>query len=106
MRGCMKLPIYIDIDGTLTDSGKVGGKVLEERIARVRRLIDSGTEVVVWSNAGTVYARNFCTLHALRCTAMGKPHFCVDDMPTILKSPGLKVVEPSTFFGGENDSLD
>ncbi len=60
------LPIFIDIDGTLTLSPyKKWGEVLPKRIAEVRRLIDGDFQVVLWSGGGTRYVRDFAVANGL-----------------------------------------
>jgi hydroxymethylpyrimidine pyrophosphatase-like HAD family hydrolase len=91
----MSLPIYVDIDGTLTSEDVANGPPLQRRIDRVRLWIRDGKQVVVWSARGTEYAREFCRRHSLTPMAvLGKPNFCVDDKPTI-RSGGLRVEEPT-----------
>lgn len=82
----LDFPIYVDIDGTLTDDPEYRrGKPLQRRIDHVRQLIRDGYPVVVWSAGGTDYAREFCRKHSLTpMAALGKPHFAVDDKPTIM----------------------
>lgn len=78
------LPIFVDIDGTLTDSPQKGGKPLLRRIDAVRLMIRSNKQVVVWSANGTEYAREFCRRHSLTPLAViGKPNYCIDDNPQI-----------------------
>jgi hypothetical protein len=92
------LPIFIDIDGTLTSEAHKGdGPALVGRIEHVRRLIRSGAEVVIWSARGTAYARRFAKAHKLKCTAIGKPSLCVDDKPAI-RAAGLWVRSPEDYF--------
>lgn len=92
----MTLPIYIDIDGTLTDlPNQCGGDAIPERLDAVRKLIDQGHLVVIWSAGGDGYAKRFAKRHNLNVhAALGKPHYCVDDTPTV-RLGGLHVVEPS-----------
>ena len=46
----MTLPIYIDIDGTLTNDGEnANGEPNQDAIGSVRTLICNGWEVVLWS---------------------------------------------------------
>ena len=90
----MKLPIYIDIDGTLTDKPGGKGTALDGRIAIVKRMIESGTPVVLWSSAGTEYAQTFAKQHDIKAeAAIGKPDYCIDDMKAI-KWNGMKVRSP------------
>ena len=60
IRETMNLPIYIDIDGTLTDSPDTRwGRVVPGRIEAVKRLIASGERVVLWSAGSDEYAKEF-----------------------------------------------
>ena len=87
------LPIYIDIDGTLTDNPQKGGKPIESRIEKVRRLVQGGTPIVLWSGGGEDYVRLFCQRHHLKVYKMlGKPQFCVDNNPKI--RPRFQVETP------------
>ena len=92
-------PVYIDIDGTLTDRGTAGGNPLPERIATVRRMLDDGAKIVVWSGTGTEYARRFVKSNGLiGAIALGKPEFLVDDNPTIRPEGKMPVKTPEEFF--------
>ena len=94
----MPLPIFVDIDGTLTSvPTRMWGPVYPERIAAVQRLIASGREVVLWSGGGTEYVRAFAKKYDLRpSVCLGKPDMAVDDNPTI--RPRLRIVSPEDFF--------
>ena len=98
----MSLPIFIDIDGTLTDApGKQGGKVLPDRIKTVRSRIAAGQEIVIWSGGGTAYAKAFAVKHGLSgATCIGKPSIVVDDNPDIRPRDRMIVASPDEFFGG------
>ena len=88
------LPIYIDIDGTLTDDPSGDGAPIESRVDAVKRMIAGGQPVVLWSAAGTWYARRFAQDHKISVeAAIGKPDFCIDDMESI-RWDGLKIVSP------------
>ncbi len=90
----MSLPIYIDIDGTLTKDGdRAGGEPIHDAIGGVQTLIRKGWEVVLWSGRGTDYAKAFAQRWDLACVAIGKPKCCYDDNPEI-RPGGLKVLEP------------
>lgn len=87
------LPIYIDIDGTLTDHPQQGGHPIESRLDRVRQLCRSGVSIVLWSGGGEEYVRRFAMKHGLVVYAMlGKPRLCVDDNPKI--RPFFEVYSP------------
>ena len=80
----MTLPIYIDIDGTLTDSPQRGGKPIESRIEKVRRMAQDGILIVLWSGGGEDYVRLFCQKNCIRVYKMlGKPQSCIDDNPNL-----------------------
>ncbi len=90
-------PIYIDIDGTLTDAPGGGGEPLLDRLDHVRQMIARGVPVVVWSGNGEDYAEFFCAKHQLKPHAiLGKPTMCVDDNPRI--SPSMVIASPEEFF--------
>lgn len=93
-------PIFVDIDGTLTYQKARGGEPHLVRIAQLRRMIDGGAPVVLWSGSGTDYARAFATEHGLAViAAIGKPHMMVDDNPTVRPTDRMPVVSPEDFFG-------
>lgn len=91
----MSLPIYIDIDGTLTDSpDDRWGKVDTVRIEAIRQLIASGKRVVLWSAGSDEYAKAFAKKYNLKVhAALGKPEYCIDDKDTI-RLNGLTVLPP------------
>lgn len=79
----MRRPIYVDIDGTLTDSPDQGGNPIESRLERIRKLALL-QEIILWSGGGKEYVQKFAeenNLHGF--TMLGKPEFCVDDNPKI-----------------------
>ena len=98
----MPLPIFIDIDGTLTTvPTKMWGPVIPGRIAAVQALIESGREVVLWSGGGTGYVQAFAEKHGLRpSVCIGKPDMAVDDNPTIRPARVWRVIPPEAFFEG------
>lgn len=88
------LPIFVDIDGTLTDNDQKGGNPLQRRIDAVRLMIRNNKQVVVWSANGTAYAREFCRRHSLTPLAViGKPRYCIDDHAGI-RAQGLNILPP------------
>ncbi len=93
------LPIYVDIDGTLTDvPNAMWGSVHPERIAYIQKLIAEGVEVYLWSGGGAKYARNFAKRHDIFPAAcLGKPDWLVDDNANI-RPGGLRRVAPEEFF--------
>jgi len=107
------LPIYIDIDGTLTDregqnalrrytapDGFVHkGKPRERMISLVKRLISNGTQVIIWSGGGQDYATAFCAAYEINPHAMlGKPLLCVDDDPDIRPRRRMPILSPLKFM--------
>lgn len=92
----LDFPIYVDIDGTLTDDPEYRrGKPLQRRIDAVRKMIRDGKPVVIWSAGGTEYAKEFCKHHALIPMAiLGKPSRIIDDHPDIFND-GV-IINPPT----------
>lgn len=92
----MSLPIYIDIDGTLTTTPHDGwGEIVEERLDAVKALIEAGELVVIWSARGDEYAKEFVKKHNLKVhAALGKPKYCIDDKPTV-RGGGMTVLPPT-----------
>lgn len=89
------LPIYIDIDGTLTDKPSGGGEAIKSQVDIVARLIESGNSIVLWSAGGSDYAKGFAEENGLEVdAAIGKPEYCIDDMKAI-KWNGIKRKSPS-----------
>lgn len=93
-----EFPVYIDIDGTLTDHPEFAmGKPLPLRISKVKDMINNNVPIVIWSAGGTIYAQDFCAENGLYpMIAIGKPHRCIDDNP-LLKKNGLKIL-PDTWL--------
>jgi hydroxymethylpyrimidine pyrophosphatase-like HAD family hydrolase len=92
--------IFIDIDGTLTDSPESGGKPLVDRIEKLKLLIHKGQEVVLWTGNGTAYAKKFAQDNGIvGAVCVSKPHILVDDNPNIRPLGRIKVLDPATFFG-------
>lgn len=88
------LPVFIDIDGTLTDKPNGKGSAIASRIKIVKRIIESGTPVVLWSSGGSAYAKAFADQHGIEAeAAIGKPDYCIDDMKNI-KWNGLSIRSP------------
>ncbi len=95
----MDRPTFIDIDGTLTDDGKAGGKAIPSRVKAVKQMIAAGNDIVIWSGTGTKYAVEFCKAHGINpLAAIGKPERCVDDNPNIRPIGHVKVHSPEGFF--------
>lgn len=91
-------PLYVDIDGTLTDNGNGGGNIIQSRIDYIIRLIKEGHHVIIWSGNGTKYAKDFVAKHNIDCLAIGKPETCVDDNPDIRPRDKMKIFTPEDFF--------
>lgn len=96
----MPLPIFIDIDGTLTtEPTRMWGPVIPDRITDVQTMIGRGVEVVLWSGGGTAYVRAFAKEYNLRpSVCIGKPGQVVDDNPTIRPKGFMTPVPPGEFF--------
>ncbi len=95
----MPLPTYFDIDGTLTDRPIRGGQPIAERIEAVRKLVEAGEEVVLWSANGTAYVRDFATAQGLAgAICIGKPDKCVDDNPDIRPRARVLGLSPEAYF--------
>ncbi len=93
------LPLYVDIDGTLTDKPNQGGKVYPERISKIKEILKSGREVVLWTGGGTRYAKQFAKEHGLDgVICIGKPVCCIDDNPTIRPAGRMLIKTPEEFF--------
>lgn len=91
-------PIFIDIDGTLTDKGTRDGNPIPDRIKRLKAMVAGGYQIVVWSGTGTTYAVKFCKDNGITgVIAIGKPEYCVDDNPMI-RPKSLRVESPEEFF--------
>lgn len=93
------LPIFIDIDGTLTmDGEKAWGPPRESAIDSLKNLIEGGSEIVLWSGRGTTYAKAWAERLGLtgKVTCIGKPYYCCDDNPEI-RPGGLRVKGPETL---------
>lgn len=94
-------PIYIDIDGTLTDRpDHPWGAPIAFRIAWVKTMIEEGKSIVLWSGTGTAYVRAFAEQHGLgAAVCIGKPEMCIDDNPGIRPEGRMRIVGPVEFFG-------
>jgi hypothetical protein len=95
-----KEPIFIDIDGTLTDDPrKAMGKPVWERIEKVIWLISIGEQVILWSAGGETYAREFARDYGIKpYLCLSKPCTMVDDKPTIRTQGNLKIMSPEEFM--------
>lgn len=98
----LPLPIFVDIDGTLTNRPtRKWGAVDELRLAQLRDAIAAGHEIALWSGGGSEYARVFAARYGLApAFCLGKPALLVDDNPQI-RPRGLesRVQPPAKFFG-------
>lgn len=98
------LPLYIDIDGTLTDKPTRDGNPLQNRIDKVKQLISEGIEVIIWTGSGTKYAMDFCRKYDIKpLAAIGKFQMIIDDNPTIRPKENFKIVSPEIFFKTEEE---
>lgn len=97
----MTMPVFIDIDGTLTDDPvNRFGNPLVYRISKVQELLDSGQQVVLWSAGGGDYAEEFAEKYNIYgAVCIGKPALCVDDNPTIRPIGNMKIYSPEEYFG-------
>ena len=77
--------VFCDIDGTLTDDPEEKwGNPHQDRIDKVKELIEDGTVVIVWSGNGTEYAEAFCEKYGINAKfATGKPDVYIDDKPKV-----------------------
>lgn len=94
------LPIYCDIDGTLTDAPAARwGNPNTRLIEALQELIANGRSVVLWSAGGAEYAQAFAERYKIAAIAcLGKPQIIIDDIPT-LRSPGLIIqTSPEGFL--------
>lgn len=99
----MTMPIYIDIDGTLTDDPNfAAGRIKGKRVDKIKHLLTSGIPIVIWSAGGGNYARRFVEMNGLTrygdIIGLGKPRFCVDDCESI--RPDL-IVRPPEWLDRE-----
>lgn len=79
---------YIDIDGTLTQEDRKNAPLRPGATTLIRKLLDRGDDVVLWSANGRAYADAFWRKHAMFVgirfpTPMSKPDVIVDDNPNI-----------------------
>jgi len=89
--------IFVDIDGTLTDSpGSGWGEVHADRLEAVQ-ILAKHRSVVLWSGRGARYAREFNERWGVGAEfAIGKPDMMIDDAEDIR---GLKTQHPDTLLG-------
>jgi hydroxymethylpyrimidine pyrophosphatase-like HAD family hydrolase len=96
--GIMDRPVFVDIDGTLTDKKTKGGNVIPKRLKRITDMLAAGHQIVMWSGGGTAYVKWFCEQHRIKGAIMiGKPELCVDDNP-LIRPKSLQVQTPEEFF--------
>lgn len=96
----MTLPVYIDIDGTLTDSpNRPNGAPVEDRLWKIRSELMAGLPVVIWSARGRDYAEAFIETNGLQgAIGMGKPRAIVDDNPDIRPRHKMPIYSPQEYF--------
>lgn len=90
------LPVYCDIDGTLTDlPTKKWGSPDMAAIEGLKDIIADGFEVVLWSGGGSQYAREFAEKYGIEAIArLGKPSVVIDDNSHIRPIQRIAVVNP------------
>lgn len=73
--------IYCDVDGTLTlKPHHPWGPPNEQMIDAIKRRIDSGDQVVIWSARGQRYVETFCAKYGIDAWMMlSKPDIAIDD---------------------------
>jgi hydroxymethylpyrimidine pyrophosphatase-like HAD family hydrolase len=93
----MSLPIFCDIDGTLTNTPtKKWGSPDVRAIACLKQLIKDGHEVVLWSGGGTKYVKEFAEKYDIKpSVCIGKPSMVIDDNSDIRPIQRIKVMSPS-----------
>ena len=91
-------PIFIDIDGTLTDDPEKGnGRPNIDRIQCVKKMVSEGDQIVLGSGRGTEYVKLFANKHKIKnVVCIGKPDKAIDDNPIVRN---FSVINPSEFFG-------
>lgn len=96
----LRLPVYVDIDGTLTDRpGGRNGKPRKDIIRGLKHLIALGQEVVLWSASGAEYVKNFAATHEIRAIAcLSKPGAIIDDNPEIRGAHATPRILPENFL--------
>jgi hydroxymethylpyrimidine pyrophosphatase-like HAD family hydrolase len=94
------LRLFIDIDGTLTDTPESSwGNPNEEIINKVKKWIDKGVNVVIWSSRGEKYSRQFCKKYdIINVICIGKPDLIVDNNPTIRPKHKMHILTPNQFL--------
>jgi hydroxymethylpyrimidine pyrophosphatase-like HAD family hydrolase len=91
--------IYIDVDGTLTNKDEKWGEPNYPLIQKVKRLINDGKEVIIWSGNGRGYALAFCTRYGINpFICLAKPKIVVDDNPHIRPKGRMNIIHPSEFL--------
>lgn len=91
------MTIYCDLDGTLTHAqdGPKPWPVWEENVQVVRRLIEHGVSLVLWSARGAEVCEAFAEEHKIRAhVCLHKPHWCFDDTPSITRPDRMKPIPP------------
>ena len=96
-------PIYVDIDGTISNHQSMQGwkthGINQSVLSKVKRLITEGKEIVIWSGS-TQYATAFCKEFGINPVAsIGKPSFLVDNEIDLLLSRLKKnIMSPNDFI--------
>ena len=96
-----KRVIYIDIDGTITETPySKWGKTKPNILAKVKKLCDNNKDfIVIWSGGGLNYAKQFCKKYNLNPNFVSaKPDYIIDDNPHIRGSNRLKLIKPEEIL--------
>jgi len=102
------MTIYCDLDGTLTrrqDTPKPW-PVWQENVDALKKLIEEGHNVIIWSCRGRGAAWVFAAKHRLAATCLRKPDVCFDDEPSLHDNPHvMKPVPPIEIAGWVTQNL-
>jgi len=90
------MTIYIDVDGTLTETQSRWAEPNYPMIDKVKKLIADGHDIIIWSG-GMRYAQRFCKKYGLTPTAaLAKPRITVDNQAFIRRR--INVLTPEKFL--------
>ncbi len=94
---------YVDYIATLmTEPRKKWGPIRPDVLGKVKRLIADGHNVVLWTAAGTGYAKMFAVRYDIDAMAcLCKPGIIVDDNPNIRPRGYCNPVSPEEFLERE-----
>lgn len=95
----MSRPIYVDIDGTLTHSPRKGwGEPRTDVIHAVKKAIEAGETVILWSAGGDDYCKAFAEKYGIAAHAyLTKPGVVVDDALRVRASYRMRNLAPDEF---------